>query len=269
MITRVPTRIPCTVAILTHNSESTLARALESVRSFDDVLVCDGNSTDDTRRIASSFGARIIEQDSSCLSEEGRIRDFSGIRNQTLDAARHVWFLFLDSDEYLSDALVKELQEIVSQNMPAAFWVPRLYVVGEQVIHCASTYPNRQMRFFHRESAGQFIKEVHERIELLEGASVRELSAALLVPFPETAAELRIKWSRYLAIEEQRQSPRTFRSWLVSSCRDAAIGALFLARTMRNILCCRKGRMPLALELTRLWYQKELICVSWRAVTRF
>lgn len=269
MSTHEPTRIPCTVAILTRNSESTLARALESVRSFDDVLICDGGSTDNTKNIATSFGARIIEQDSLYVGEDGRIRNFSGIRNQTLDAARHAWFLFLDSDEYLSDALVEELRETVSLNMPAAFWVPRHYVINERIIHCASTYPNRQMRFFHRESVGRFIKEVHERIELLEDSVVRECCAPLLVPFAEDAAELRIKWSRYLAIEEERQSLRTFRSWLVSSCREAAIGALLLTRTLRNIAFCRKGHMPFALELARLWYQKELIRVSWRAVTRF
>lgn len=269
MTTAVPTRIPCTVAILTHNSASTLTRALESVRSFDDVLICDGGSTDDTKHIAASFGARILEQDPSYLNKEGRICDFGGIRNQTLDAARNSWFLFLDSDEYLSDALAQEVREVIAKGVPAAFWVPRLYVVNHHIIHCASTYPNKQMRFFHRDSVKRFIKEVHERIELLENASVRDLSEALLVPFSESPAELRAKWSRYLAIEEKRQSSRTFRSWVVASLRDAAIGALFLVRIVRNILCCRKGRMPLALELTRLWYQKELILVSWRAVTRF
>lgn len=261
-------RIPCTVAILTHNSASTLTRALESVRSFDDVLICDGGSTDDTRQIAASFGARILEQDPSYHTKEGRIRDFGGVRNQTLDAARYPWFLFLDSDEYLSDALVQEVREIIEVNRPAAYWVPRLYVVKGNVIHCASTYPNKQMRFFHRGSVRRFIKEVHERIELLENAPVRHLAGELFVPITESPAELREKWRTYLAIEEQRQSSRTFRSWAVASLRDAAIGTLFFARMIRNILCCRKGRMPLALELTRLWYQKELILVSWRAVTR-
>lgn len=269
MTTAASTQIPCTVAILTHNSASTLPRALESVRSFDDVLICDGRSTDDTRDIATSFGARILEQDPSYLSEEGGICDFGGIRNQTLDAARHQWFLFLDSDEYLSTPLVQEVREIVTEGTPAAYWMPRLYVVNNRIIHCASTYPNKQMRFFHRGSVGRFIKEVHERIELLENAPVRNLSGALLVPFLENPAELRAKWSRYLAIEEKRQSSRTFRSWVVASLREAAIGALFFIRIVRNILCCRKGRMPLALELTRLWYQKELIRVSWLAVTRF
>ena len=49
------TKLPCTVAILTFNSGKSLKRALESVKDFEDILICDGGSTDDTVEIARAF----------------------------------------------------------------------------------------------------------------------------------------------------------------------------------------------------------------------
>ena len=41
-------RIPCTVGIITHNNEATIERALESVKEFAEIIVCDGASTEKT-----------------------------------------------------------------------------------------------------------------------------------------------------------------------------------------------------------------------------
>ncbi|MBU6323773.1 glycosyltransferase, partial [Patescibacteria group bacterium] len=95
-------KIPCSVEIVTRNSGATLRRALESVKDFAEVLVVDGGSTDDTLAIAHEYGAKIILQDPAFLDGEGRIADFSGVRNQGLAAAREPWFFFLDSDEEAS-----------------------------------------------------------------------------------------------------------------------------------------------------------------------
>ena len=49
--------------MLTYNSEKTLRRALESVKDFDDIILCDGDSTDQTHAIAAEYGARVVRQD--------------------------------------------------------------------------------------------------------------------------------------------------------------------------------------------------------------
>ena len=54
-------RINATVGILTFNSGKVLRRALESVSDFDDILLCDGGSTDDTLEIARAVGARVMQ----------------------------------------------------------------------------------------------------------------------------------------------------------------------------------------------------------------
>lgn len=82
------------VVIGTRNSERYLAEALVSIRDggFDDLetIVVDCASTDRTREIAASFGARVIAQDGSGL--------FAGW-NQGVAAARGALIAFLDSDD--------------------------------------------------------------------------------------------------------------------------------------------------------------------------
>lgn len=251
-------KIPCSVGILTFNSEKTLRRALESVKDFDDIIICDGGSTDNTLEIAKEFKARILMQADEFKNSDGSLKNFSGVRNQTLDTAKYDWFLFLDSDEYLSESLVEEIASVVLKNDLAAYWVPRLYVWKERIIQCASTYPNKQMRFFNKHIAKKFIKEVHERIALKENAPVLTLEEPLYVPFPETVAELKNKWTRYIEIEVKRRPPMSFVSWIKIAFHESAVAVLFGLRTIRNLFFCSGTSMPLKFEMLRLWYQFAL-----------
>ena len=48
------------VVINTYNAERDLAQVLEAVKNFDEVLVCDMESTDSTLDIARQYGCRIV-----------------------------------------------------------------------------------------------------------------------------------------------------------------------------------------------------------------
>ncbi len=259
-------KIPCTVAVLTHNNEETLPRCLESVKEFTELIVCDGESTDRTLEIAAAFGARVISQDSAFKDASGRILDFASVRNQTLDTASYDWFFFLDSDEYIDADLVKEIRSIVASAEPAAYFVPRLYVVHGEIIRCASTYPNQQMRFFHRAAVRRFVKTIHERIELREGIAPAWLTFPMYVPLSDDADRLRAKWRYYLDLEDERRSRISFRAWLPFAMHETLVGVLYAFRYVRGLFSCRGARMPFRLEAARWWYQYETIRRSFRSV---
>ena len=82
-------KIPVSACLLTHNNGTTLARALESVKECAEILLCDGNSSDNTREIAKRYGAKILNQDMQYLGDGGHITDFSGVRNQLLQEAKN------------------------------------------------------------------------------------------------------------------------------------------------------------------------------------
>lgn len=249
--------IPCSVSILTRNSGSTLRRALESVKDFSDVVVCDGGSTDDTLAIAEEFGARSIAQKAACLEENGRIRDYACVRNQTLSEAKEEWFLFLDSDEYLSEELRAEIQRTVASNDTAAYWVPRKYVHEGRVIERSLSYPNKQMRFFKRSAVKGFRKPVHEKVEIVPGTSVRETSAAILVPTSDISL-MRTKQKRYIAIELARQAPIRLSTWLRIFNAACKVTLLYMLRLPR-FLAASGTRLPLSYEFSALRYQWLLV----------
>ena len=106
-------KIYCSVEILTLNSEKTLERCLESVKDFAEIIVLDGNSTDNTRDIAARYGAKIYPQYDTD-ERAVRITNFADIRNKGFRRATCDWFMFIDSDEYLSPELAREIREVVS-----------------------------------------------------------------------------------------------------------------------------------------------------------
>jgi FkbM family methyltransferase len=161
-------KIPATVGILTFNSGKVLKRALDSVADFDDLVICDGGSTDDTLEIARACGARVISQDARHKNPDGTLHDFGGVRQQLLEAAKHDWFLYIDSDETISDGLREEIRSIAEHpytpGEPLVYRVPYGIVMDDRPLKYSSNFPGYQFRFFNRTSGAHFIKKVHERI---------------------------------------------------------------------------------------------------------
>ena len=244
-------KIPCSVEILTRNSERTLERCLESVKDFSEIIVLDGNSTDRTREIAGRYGARIVKQYETDEPLQ-RIVDFSEVRNKGLWLASFDWFMYIDSDEYLSPDVVGEIRAIsVSSNPPAhIWWQPRKYVLKGKIIDCASTYPNIQMRLFHRSWVTGFIKPIHERIEIRSGARIGTLCNVEYVPL-ESFEELRSRWQRYSEKELDLYRDAGTARIAKAIARNSALFAFYALRYFRGLIFCRGVRMPFSYEWAR------------------
>ncbi len=160
--------IPCTVGILTYNSEKNLRRALDSVKDFTDIIISDGGSTDNTLDIAREYGCTIIDQYTKHHPGPNKhhpIEDFSRERNQMLDIAKEDWYLWIDSDEYISDLLREEIRQVVQEKTPRfyAYEVP----ISVQSPDASETYhqwkQTYQIRFFNLKTEGKFERVMHER----------------------------------------------------------------------------------------------------------
>lgn len=261
--------LPATVGILTYNSGKTLERCLRSVQNFDDIIICDGGSTDETIAIAKKYGARIIEQDNAHKKNDGTIADFSGVRNQMLKAAEHEWFFFVDSDEYISDELNREIKAIVESRNPkvSAYWVPRMRVYNDQVVDCSTTYPNYQMRLFHKSVVTGFIKAVHERIQLKPGVKTAKTTQVQYVPFEYTREEWKAKLNYYISIEIERHKEQKLFTWVrytfFNTCK---LHVLYALRLVRLSLFCKGHKMPLWYETMQFWYHRTL---AWQTFKKY
>lgn len=217
-------RIHASVGILTFNSEATLRRALESVREFDDIIICDGGSTDATLLIAREFGARVISQPENVKDDRGVLVDFGAARQATLDAARYEWFLYIDSDESISSGLRDEITRVVSENTEALVYkIPIGILLDGLYVKYSSNYPGYQTRFFNKKSGARFIKPVHERIEYPHDISVGTFSS------PWYIHTTRDDWIKYLAHNAR------YRQLEVESYCGKSLFAFFTGTFWRNL----------------------------------
>ncbi len=156
------------VALITHNEEKNLGRTLASVRWADEIVVVDSGSTDSTRDIARSFGAKVIER-----SWPG----FAAQKNFALAQCTGTWVLSLDADEELSPELQRQIRNLLSsQPVVDAFCLKRRNLFLGRWIKHGGFYPDAKLRLFRHTAANfgsqpAFVnRPVHETIHF-NGAS--------------------------------------------------------------------------------------------------
>lgn len=158
-------KIPCSVAILTFNSEQTLPQCLASVSAFEDVYVVDGNSTDRTVSIAREYGASVYKQREE-TDEPVRIENFSEMRKRAESFAQCDWVLYLDSDEFLSRELSQEIEAVLKKNpsRETAFSVPYRMIVDGKIVFYSWNTP-RYIRLYNKRSNILWKRKVvHEKM---------------------------------------------------------------------------------------------------------
>jgi len=144
--------------IITFNEQKNIARAIESLRCCDEVVVVDSGSTDRTAEIAHRLGARVIEH-----PWEG----FAKQKNLAAEAAAHDWILSIDADESLSEALEAEIWQLKKRGPEFdAYTVPRLaQYLGRWILH-SGWYPDRKVRLYDRRKARWVGSYVHESVQV-------------------------------------------------------------------------------------------------------
>lgn len=136
------------VIILTHNSQNSLEKTLNSVSWADEIIIIDQFSSDNTLSIAKKFTTHIFQNKSESFSQR---------RNLGLQKSTNPWVLYLDSDEVVSQALKQEIIKHIGNNQPASFSISRQnYFLGQKM------YPDQVHRFFHKERLKTWRGDVHE-----------------------------------------------------------------------------------------------------------
>ncbi|WP_081318179.1 glycosyltransferase family 2 protein [Microbacterium testaceum] len=104
--------------VLTKNEEEGLAATLRQLTCFEDLIVVDSNSDDETVSIAQSHGARVVN-----FTWDGQ---YPKKKQWSLEnaGAKNKWVLLLDADEYPSSQLLAELgqlDETIEDNQNGAY----------------------------------------------------------------------------------------------------------------------------------------------------
>ena len=118
----------------------------------------DSHSTDRTREIAASMGARVVERD-----WPGHVAQ----KNHALSLATHDWVLCLDADERVSPELrASILAALGRSDLPDGFaFARRTWYLGRWIRH-GGWYPDRKLRLARRAAAGWTGTDPHDRLEV-------------------------------------------------------------------------------------------------------
>jgi len=104
-----PSKLPkpkLSVVLATFNEEKNIGSCLASVKNLaDEIVVVDEFSTDRTREIARSFGARVCQEPHEAL--------FHLTKQKALAKAKGDWILQLDADERVTPELAREIREVL------------------------------------------------------------------------------------------------------------------------------------------------------------
>ena len=146
--------IPISVFIIAFNEEKIIRKCLEKLYWAAEIIVVDSGSTDKTVEICEEFGAKVIF---NTFENFGKQKQFA------LNQTKNNWVLSLDSDEVLSDSLIKEFQNF-NPTSYSGYKIPRTHVFLDKVFRYGSENKKPILRFFDKQQ-GQFTQNIiHETI---------------------------------------------------------------------------------------------------------
>ena len=180
------------VVINTRNAAMYLNQVLACVQDFDEVLICDMESDDNTLDIAQAHNCRII------TFPKGNHKSAEPARTFAIQSAAHQWVLVVDADELVTPELRQYLyQRIQDPDCPSGLYIPRLNrFMGR---YTRSTARDHQLRFFKKENT-TWSPHVHSfpivrgKTERISG---REKNVRFIHLADETISELLQKTDRY------------------------------------------------------------------------
>lgn len=155
------------VIVLAKNNDSTIKKTLESLKGFNDVVVYDNGSTDETINIAKTF--------SNVNLVKGEFKGFGWTKNNAAAYAKNDWILIIDSDEVVDEILFDVLTDKILDKNTVYQLNFKAFYKDIQVNHCG--WNNQKIKRLYNKSITNYnSNDVHEdiitnklNIELLDG----------------------------------------------------------------------------------------------------
>lgn len=164
------------------NESANIARCVQAlIHLADEVLVCDTGSNDDTIKLATAAGARVIE-----IPFQG----YGATKNLANAAAMHEWILSIDADEVPDEIMQKSIMNVKSQlNNNCVYSFKRLNSYCGKWIKYGAWNPDLKPRLFNKQSVKWNDAAVHETLIIPKHCQVIKLEGQLLhysYPTPES-----------------------------------------------------------------------------------
>ncbi|WP_234910604.1 glycosyltransferase family 2 protein [Pectobacterium carotovorum] len=142
--------------MIVRNEALHLGNALKAIaKYFDDIVVVDTGSTDDSKNIARKFTDKVYDFE--------WISDFSAARNYSLQFAKYDWVLVVDADEVINPFDTTFLSELINTPPTQVGTVEILSITDDENAEESDLIKERISRFFNRKYF-EFFGIIHEQI---------------------------------------------------------------------------------------------------------
>jgi glycosyltransferase involved in cell wall biosynthesis len=205
--------VKISAVIITFNEERHIADAIDSIAWADEIVVVDSESTDRTREIADSLGAKVIVN---------KWPGFSAQKQLAVESAANDWIFSLDADERVSLELKSEIERLRGQTPADGYRIPRLSYYMSRPIRHGGWYPDHQLRLFDRTKGRWNGAVIHESVKMDAESVVKNLSGEILHYSAEDAAH----HQRMIA---ERYAPLGAQKMFAEGRTTSPVGAVFSA----------------------------------------
>ena len=179
--------------MLTKNSSQYLKEVLNALCKFDEVVILDNGSTDNTLEIAGTF--------ENVQVYEHAFIGFGPLKQLAVSFAKNDWILSMDSDEILGEKLIKEIHSLtLSEN--SVYAIKRDNYYAGRLIRCCGWENDYVLRLFNRKKAQFDSKQVHESL-VLNGLQVQKLHYTMKHYSFSSAEDLISKMQQYSTLYAQ------------------------------------------------------------------
>lgn len=189
-----PKKIKASVYIITLNEEKNLTRALESVKTFDEIIVVDSGSADRTLDIAKQYTPRVYHHE---------WQGFSKQKEYAKTLCTNDWVLNLDADEEADELLLAEINQTISENRIDALSIRISEFFMGRFGHPKARH-NAKVRFFRKSKGTYSDSLVHEGV-IVQG--ITEPARGLIRHYGETSLAVKVqKINNYSSLRAQEKS---------------------------------------------------------------
>ncbi len=137
--------IPVSVIVATKNEAGRIGKCLDALKVFDEIVVVDSGSTDDTVRLSSEAGATVVSFTWNGVYPKKRQWCMDNLR------LKYDWIFFVDADEIVTEDLVAEIKALFERKPSCAgYFITGCYVIDGRILRFGLN--NSKLTLFDRRS---------------------------------------------------------------------------------------------------------------------
>ncbi|WP_104697549.1 MULTISPECIES: glycosyltransferase family 2 protein [unclassified Helicobacter] len=194
------------VAILVKNSEKTIKECLDALKNFDEIILLDNLSDDNTLEIAKQFhNVKIYQSD---------FIGFGALKNLAISYAKNDWILSIDSDEVLDEDAIKSINDLKLDSHCVYALSRKNHYNGEWIKACG-WYPDYVKRLFNKKEVSFNSALVHESLNVPKNFQEIKLKGSIKHYSFKDITQLLAKMQHYSSLWAQ-QNPHRFSSPMIA-----------------------------------------------------